>query len=153
MDLVMSLIGTGAKMAFNSLKHGNKAEMLELLSQDVLEMQTTLNSEPILCNHIGQRKLQLTSSFSCFSFALSPTYSIQPTGHGLLISSCFTYEGKFLNGVFHDNTGQAVLCIGEEQKYVGMFKEGKMSGVGRMEVFDEEQMGWRVEKEGIWQGN
>jgi hypothetical protein len=114
MDLVMSLIGSGAKLAFNSLKNGNKPEMIDLLSQDVLEMQTTLNSCPILCNHIGQRKLHLNSSISCFSFSLHPTYCIQPTGHGLLISSCFTYEGKFLNGLFHDNTGQAVLCVGEE---------------------------------------
>jgi hypothetical protein len=31
MDLVMNLLGSGAKMAFNSLKYGNKEEMLELL--------------------------------------------------------------------------------------------------------------------------
>jgi hypothetical protein len=63
-----------------------------------------------------------------------------------------TYTGKFLNGMFNDNSteGGASYELGNDLKYKGNFYQGKRDGVGSLLLWNIEINGYYTAYYGLW---
>jgi hypothetical protein len=78
------------------------------------------------------------------------TFIIEANGYGKFQTEIITYEGIFMNNLFHDNTGKAIYCIKENIRYIGCFKEGKRNGLGKLERYNQNTKSWNIIYEGEW---
>lgn len=81
-------------------------------------------------------------------------FSIAPHGTGTFFCDDFMYSGDFINGAFHDLSGQAYLhMITMRSRYTGCFENGSMNGPGLFELIDDETEDFYTCIKGVFKEN
>lgn len=106
MDATVQIIKSGIELIVN----GNKKEIIESARLDTsIAAQIKIGDEIHKGTYTGPRTYTKKSyCFLCFC----PIYCLMTNGDGKFQSEKITYDGKFFNNLFHDNTEQAKLQIG-----------------------------------------
>lgn len=147
----MSAVGETILVALTSaavefLVNGNEKKVRENLLLPSLEAKILFHGQHIRGQHQGLRAM--VGGERSVATLGSKKFAIQASGMGQFISDELTYSGNFLEGKFHDNTGDAKCFIGLKQRYYGCFKCGHYSGHGRLEIATGGS--WRIYFVGEW---
>ncbi|NGX38695.1 MAG: hypothetical protein KR126chlam1_00005 [Chlamydiae bacterium] len=148
--------GEGGGLLVNALKgavrllvEGNQKEVKEQAKEQFVKAQVQLPSgEWIEGQHEGGRILS-NPKRSVKSFG-TKRYHLLAYGLGKFLSKEVKYEGDFVDDLFHDLTGDATYFIEQDTKYTGCFYEGKRSGHGVLEKYDQERGEFYLYYRGTW---
>lgn len=137
------------KGAIELIVNGNKAEIRERLSDQFIPARIQLPSgEWIEGQHEGGRTLSRPVR-KCTTLWIK-RYDMLACGNGKFHAKSVKYEGDFLENLFHDHTGNAVYYIAQDTRYTGCFFQGKRSGRGKLEKYDNTRHEFYPYFKGMW---
>nr|NGX39765.1 E3 ubiquitin-protein ligase SlrP [Chlamydiota bacterium] len=143
------LLISALKGAVRLLVEGNKKEVKEQGQEQFVKAQVQLpTGEWIEGQHEGGRIL--SEPKRSFKTMGTKRYHLLAYGQGKFLSKIVRYEGDFVDDLFHDLTGEATYFIEQDTRFTGCFQEGKRSGHGVLEKYNQERGEFYLYYRGIW---
>lgn len=113
---------------------GNKRDIDEQCDKAAVPAEMDVCGETIRGDHLGPRRR--SKGVRNWDTLGMKRYHLVAVGQGEFQADGVHYAGNFLDGKFHDLSGNAVFYIGDRLKYVGCFYHGKRRGRGILSRYD-----------------
>lgn len=142
MDMDIPLTGAALKFEIND----SASLAVEALLHPYLAARLSFQGATVEGHHSGARCV--AQGETSFWSLWADRFTVQAHGEGEFIAPQLTYRGAFVNGKFHDLTGNACLTC-DKYKYIGDFEDGHCSGPGALQVVSADGK-MRIVFRGVW---